>query len=195
MPSPPDPWRWIHAQVGDILKPFGLVKRGKAFISDTKSEVVTQIVTQRSRFNSPMWKRFALFLLIDVADRDATRFTRGQEAHYTPVFNKNIGYLWGDEAFMYTVPDVVPSSELAAQLRKHLVDHVMPLIRRCSSVEGLMSVVDAENRRLGANFFSMSLAIALARRGRMEDSRRYFQESLGDPELVRQAARGFGITL
>ena len=52
-----------------------------------------------------------------------------------------------------------------------------------------------ENKRLGANFFSAPLAIALARLGRTEESRKYFLESLGDREILRQMASGYGITI
>jgi hypothetical protein len=192
----PDPWRWIGDQIADIVAPAGFKRSKSSFVDLTVPDVRKQITIERSRWNTPVWRRFALVVSIYLPDSDdAGPAPKDWKDHSTPVFHKNAGYLWGDEAHLCDVPDVVPSDELAAELRAHLTGHVLPFLQRCSSLDALLGVLDGENKRLGENFFSIALALALARMGRTEQSRKYFKESLGDPEDIRQMALHHGITI
>jgi hypothetical protein len=192
----PDAWRWITGEIADIVRPAGFKRLRKAFVDLTVPDVPKQIAIERSRWNTPVSRRFALMLSIYLPARDAAGFAAdGWKDHYTPVFHKNAGYLWGNEAFLYTVPDILPSEQLSGELRAHLTEHILPFFGRCTSIDAFVEVMDRENERLGKPFFSAGLAVALARLGRTDQSRKYFQQSIGDPEMIRKFAQSYGITL
>ncbi len=181
-----DRWRWVTTEIAKIVGSIGMVQNRNAFTYQSVPEVVSRIRIERARFNPPGFERFSLNLEIDVADLEATKFTT--------VVGNNIGTLWGEPGVEYMLPASVPSTELADRLRADLEQHVLPVIQRCTNIDAVIPVVDTVNHHLGRNALSMTLAMALARAGRLDESRTYFQQSLGDPEVVKKIASAFGVT-
>jgi len=192
---PDEAWKRIDAELARVLVPAGFVRRGKPFVDQRARPVVKEIAVERSRWNVPGRRRFALLLTISVGDREARDyFAPDRDARYTPVFRKRTGYLRGEEALEFTVPED-GLEPLFAALDRHLEEDVLPFCRRIDSVEALIAVLEAENARLGEPFFSATLAVALARLGRLDEARKYFAEMQGVPENVRTFAARYGVQL
>jgi hypothetical protein len=176
----PDVWSEIAAEIGRQLRPHGFAKRRNRFADASAPEVLKEIVLERFRWNTPGSRKFALTLNVSLAG--------------TLVLTKNVGFLWGDESYLFTVPDA-SLEPLFDELRLHVERDVVPFCRRCDSVDAVVAVLNELNARLGYPFFSATLAVALARLGRLDEARPYFAEMQGDPESIRTFARTFGITL
>jgi hypothetical protein len=191
-----DVWTAILAEIAAALGGTGFRKKGHSFSDRTTRGVLKSIQLEKFRWNTAFERKFALKLRIDLADRDdADPSARDWSEHSTPVLVKNAGYLWNDENFLFRVPDSWPCASFSSTLRRHIREDVLPFFQRCSSFDAVVGDLKQENARLGANVFSTTLAIALARRGRLEESREFFLESPGDPAAIRAVASRYGIDL
>ncbi len=191
-----DVWKQIMAELGRLLKPYGFLKSGLGFINGHNKEVVRQISIEKFRWNTPAQQRFQLMLSLYLSTGDAGEFTfKGREARYSLVFSKSSGYFWDDEAFLYLVPGTLPDETFFAELQLHVDRDLIPVLQRCTGVHATIAFLEQENQKQGRNIFSSSLAVALARLGRKEESRRHFRQSLGDPEAIRRLAEHYGVSL
>jgi hypothetical protein len=191
-----DVWKQIAAELGRLLKPYGFAKAGLSFIDKHNEEVVREVRIEKFRWNTPGHQRFQLKLSLYLATGNSGEFTfKGQDAHYSLVFQESAGYLWGEEAFLYLVPETLPDEAFFAELRLHVTHYIVPFLQQCTSIDAVIDVLEQENRKQGQNFFSATLAVALARLGRKEESRKHFRQCLGDLDSIRKFAELYGIHL
>lgn len=189
-------WKQITDELGKLLKPHGFIKSGLGFISRQNEEVVRHVKIEKFRWNVPGHEKFQLLLSLYLATSPSGEFTfKGQDARYSLVFQKNAGYLWGEESFLYLVPEPPSNEVFFSELRFHVMHYVVPFLESCTSINAVIDVLERENWKLGQSFFSAALAVALARLGRLDESRRHFQQSLGDPESIRKLAGLYGVRL
>lgn len=185
--------RNIAAELSAILQGTSFTRVGNAFLDRSNPEVLKKIEIENYRWNTPIQKKFQLTVGIDLCKAEDQ--ARDSTADCFPVFRKNSGYLWGDETFLYELSPELPSQQIASELRHHLQNYVLPFFQKCDSVDGVINALHDENKKLGRNFFSAALAVALARLGRKQESKAFFRESIGDPEIIRLAAQAHGVDL
>lgn len=192
-------WKLIGAQLDRLLRPAGFRKAGLAF-SDVQAEFVRDVRIEKYRWNTPAGMGFApqfslmLSLYLAAGERGNHRFGK-PPGTYSIVMQKNAGYLWGKENFLYSLPELASMDTLLAELAQHLDTYVLPFMAGCTSIDAIVASLEAENARLRENIFSTSLAMALARLGRLDASRRHFESSIGDRASIVQMARHYGIEL
>lgn len=189
-------WKQIAVELGRLLMPHGFKKSSLGFIDIQKEGIVRQLKVQKFLWNVPGQQRFQLILSLYLATGDSGEFTfKGRDDHYSLVFQKNSGYFWGEETYLYEAPQLMPDETFFGKFDIHFTRYIFPFLKRCTSIDDVIAVLEGENRKLGRNFFSLMLAIALARLGRKAESRKHFLEALGDQELIWQIAAVHGINL
>lgn len=192
----PDVWKQVAEELNTLLAPLGFRRSGLRFVNTRNPEVVRTITVSKFRWNTPGDYRFQLVVSIYLATGDTGEFTFARcPGHYSIVFERSAGYLLDDEELLYRVPEPLPSEAFRERLRTDLEQRVLPFLESCDSIDSTVRVLDAEGRRSGQSLFSMQLAIALARLGRLEESRSFFLRTKGDPAIVRQVAAQYGIRL
>jgi hypothetical protein len=190
-----DFWKQLADELALILKPHKFKRSGLVFTYDNGADVIHTIAVGKYRWNTPERQRFQLDLAVYLATGRAGEFTfKGRDSHFSLVFTKNVGYFWGEENHLFDVPNTDVQS-LFVELRRRIANDVLPFVRRCTSIETVIDSLDQENRKQGRNIFSISLAIALARLGRIEESRKYFLQSIGNRETLAQMAQQYGVIL
>lgn len=192
----PDVWKQVAGELNTLLAPLGFRRSSLRFINTRNPEVVRTITVSKFRWNTPGDYRFQLVVSIYLATGDTGEFTFARcTGRYSIVFERSTGYLLDDEELLYRVPEPLPSEAFRERLRTDLEQRVLPFLESCDSIDSTVRVLDAEGRRSGQSLFSMQLAIALARLGRLEESRSFFLRTKGDPAIVRQVAAQYGIRL
>lgn len=188
--------RKLIAEVARILEESPFSRVGNSFLDLSSPEVLKRMEIEGYRWNTAFEKKFQIILSIDLC-RPGTRKTsvRRSADHCFPVFRKNAGYLWGKETFLYVLRPPFRLEQPASELRHDIGHYMLPFFEKCDSIDGVIRTLREENKKLGRNFFSAALAVALARLGRVGESREFFLESMGDPEMIRKAARAYGINL
>ena len=187
--------RKYKEHIGPHLRNHGWIEMRSSYIAQN-NEIVHELAMERCRFNTHDRKQFKLILKMYVATEVRKKFTLKDWNHfYTLVFRKYIGYLWSNKRYMYILSDIEDWEKVFVQLKKHLSEYVFPLTRSLDSLDKLVTYLKGEHQRLGMNFFSYTLAIALARYGRLEESKAFFLESMGDVDVIEKTARNFGISL
>jgi hypothetical protein len=192
----PNVWKQIASELGSSLEPRGFRRSRLTFIDEQHPEVIRTIAIVKFRWNVPGQQRFQLVLSLYLATGQAGEFTfTGRQARYSLVFQKNVGYLWGDEAFLFLIPDVLPDETFSTQLRGVVEGRILTFLEGCTSIDGVVQALDEEDSKTGRNLFATQLGIALARLGRMEESRQHFLRAPGATESVRQLAVQYGVKL
>ena len=192
----PNPWEQIAAEMTSLLRGHGFKRSGLRFTDVRDGGVVRQVSLLKFRWNVPGHQRFQIMLSLYLATGDQGEFTFGPSPRrYSLVFEKSSGYLRGDENFLYVVPPSLPDSSFLAQLRRDLTDDILPFLDCCTTTDMVIATLEQENQKVGRNIFSITLAVALARLGRIEESRLHFRKSVGDREAIRSLAGQYGISL
>lgn len=191
-----DVGKQVAGELNALLGPHGFRRSGLKFVNSRNAEAVRTITISKFRWNTPGDYRFQLIVSIYLATGDTGEFTFGGCAgRYSIVFERSAGHLLGDEALLYRAPEALPSEAFRERLKTDLEQRVLPFLASCDSIDSTVRVLDAEGRKSAQSLYSMQLAIALARLGRMEESRSFFLRTQGDPTIVRQVAAQYGITL
>jgi hypothetical protein len=191
-----DVGKQVAGELNTLLGSHGFRRSGLKFVESRNPEVVRTITISKFRFNTPGDYRFQLIASIYLATGEQGEFTfAGRAGRYSIVFERSAGYLLGDEALLYRVPESMPSEEFRERLRTDLEQRVLPFLASCDGIDSTVRVLDAEGRKSAQSPYSMQLAIALARLGRLEESRSFFLRTQGDQTIVRQVAAQYGITL
>lgn len=186
---------FFRTEVADMLKTEGFIHRGNSFLKETPP-LVFELTLEKHRWNIGESIQFWIALKIYMSKEDAPRFTLNNWiSNFSLIFAKRIGYLWGEEHYMYSFPADNYTKALNTQVQKNFDQYLFPLLHRISTLNDLMNYLDLENQKLGFNFFSFTLAIGLARIGKLEMAKKYFQQSIGDKMLIKKTAANFNIKL
>jgi len=191
-----DVWKQIAKELNTLLAPRGFQQSGLKFVNRVIPEVIRAVTVSKFRWNMPGDFRFQLIVSVYLATGDTGEFDfPGCAGRYSIVFERSTGDFVGDESLLYRVPAQLPLEELDERLRANLESRVLPFLDSCSSIDATIGALDKYGNTTGHRLFSMQLAIALARLGRVEESRILFLRTPGDESVVRQVAATYGITI
>jgi hypothetical protein len=189
-------WKHVTSELATLLKGAGFERSGATFFRRQADGVVVQVTVEKFRWNVGLIRKFQLKLTIYLPDQSGHPFSlKDWHPHYTPLFGKSAGYLWGDEGSWFELPASLPDERFSAELRRRVCDDVLPFLARCDGIDATVAVLEEENARRGKPLFSAGLALALAKLGRKEQSRKHFEQSPGDRSAIRQLAAHYEIVL
>lgn len=189
-------WKQLLTDFSETLKPYGFVKAKLCFTDRTIPDVIRQVSIEKFRWNLPDRQQFNLILSLHLATGKEGEFSfKGHTAGYSLVFRKGLGYFLGDETSLFLLPNTLSDQVPITDLHRHVTNFLLPVLERCISRDAVIDFVEEENQKTGGHFFSAGLAIALARLGRIEESKRHFRQCPGDPATIAQMAERYGIDL
>lgn len=190
----------LKQEVAPLLAAHGFRAQGRAFFRTT-GELTWYLEVEPSRFSTAhslsFWLNVQLFVGDVRGEKKLTRDALLTKAY--PAWTSRIGALWGNEDEAYALSGEADLAALGARLQGDLVRHLLPFLQRLRSVEAVVAFLEEQLRASGDQRHAFSLANVLARTGRLEESKAYFQKVMGtDPtanEALRRIARSLGVEL
>ena len=111
------------------------------------------------------------------------------------LFKKRLGYLWNDDNHMYQLTNDINQQALAQRMKTDVIQYLMPLFERINNLDDIIKFLLEENQKLEMNYYSLTIAIVLAKAGRIKESRKFLLESSAPQEIVQKTAKIYGIDL
>lgn len=186
----------LKDDIAPLLKESSYTTKGTSFYK-IEQDIVKYIDLEYFRWNSPQSLSFWFNIYLFYGDFTKTtkidRNTLFKEG--ANLFFRRIGYLWSEENHMYQISNEISPNELSKQMQSDITDNLLPFFEEMSSLDSIISYLREENKKIGTNFYSLAIAIALAKAGRKEESRQYFQESPGIKEALIKTAAFYGIDI
>ncbi|MCP4132391.1 MAG: DUF4304 domain-containing protein [bacterium] len=186
----------IQNEIAPLLRDNSFAQKGNTFFR-VHGDLVKFIDLEYLRWNSASSLRFWFTASLFVGDFsnekniDFKALLRNGDS----VFCKRCGSFWGDDRHMYRLSHSSDRDSLASEITGHLRQYILPFYNKFSSFDDILSFFSNENRNSGSNEYSFLLAVILAKKGRMEESKRFFLESPGDREAIKNSALIHGINL
>lgn len=193
------PWSPVADQLLALLQPLGFKRNKLTFTNRPNQDVVQTLRLVKYRWNAPGQNRFELMISLYVATGEAGEFSwpgpPGRPQRFSIVTEVNVGRLWGDDAYLYSASAEPPDPELSRLLLTHFDQYIAPFLNACRTLDGILRTLSSLREPAGLNPYALSVAVVLARLGRLDESREYFRQVPGDRILVRQMAATHGVHL
>ena len=185
----------VKNQISPFLKSFGFEPKKNQFIKHS-NDIVQIIEIKKSRWNTSLMAKFSLQIKIYVGN-----YINNQKLTSTIlfkngmlIFSKPLGYLIDNESYSYQI-DISTIMELESQIQNDITNILFPFLKNLKTIEDIILMITSENEKIGYNFFSLGLAISLAKIGRTKESKKFFEESIGDRDILRRTAKKYNIDL
>jgi len=190
----------LKGEVAPLLAAHGFRTTGKAFVR-ADAEVAQLLEVEISRFSSALslsfWVHAQVFLGDFRGEKKLNRDALLLAAH--PVWTTRIGALWGNENEAYTFSGEAELDAVAERLLRDLAGRVLPLLQRLRTTAGVIAFLEELDRASRCPRSAFGLASALARAGRLEESKPYFRRCMCEDAIANEAllkiARSLGVEL
>ena len=187
---------WVKLDLTPLLQAHGFRRTGQAYIR-TDAEVAQMLELETSRFSSAeslsFWINAQLFLGDLRAERALSRDVLRVKAH--SVWLRRTGALWGRENDAYTFASGADFSAVTERLVADLAGRVLPFLQHLRTAADVLTYLQEQDRVSGDARSAFALAGALARAGRIDDSRLVFERCRGDDAAANEALRKFALSL
>jgi hypothetical protein len=186
----------VRSELRAQLVPAGFERAGSMFIRRQPDEIVAQVEVAGYRWNVSPLRQFEVILGVYAGDGSGVAFApKSWHPKFTLLIHRNVGALLDGKGRWFELPPDLPDEGLSSELRRCIEDSVLPFFARCNGLEATIATVASAFERSDGVKYPITSAIALAKRGRKEESREYFRRSPGDPDMIRKMAALYGISL